>query len=108
MSTNKDELTLCIRALAFACPGEIKIERYAACDVCNDAPVTTISVDTSNGEYGFMRICRPCIDKAFADLPDVPAALEQPLKVIKCFRCDEVGHGAADCPRSRRRMQENV
>ena len=81
MSSNKDSLTLCIKSLAYSTPGEIKIERYAACDVCNDAPVTTISMDTSHDEYGFMRICRPCIDKAFADMPDIQMEEPAPLRV---------------------------
>jgi hypothetical protein len=44
------EKSLCIKRLAFACPGEIKAETAAACDVCESAPVTTISMDTSNDE----------------------------------------------------------
>lgn len=56
--------------MSFA-PVELEWDRYSSteittnkCDACGRT-TRVLSVDTSDGEYGTVHYCKPCIDKEF-------------------------------------------
>jgi hypothetical protein len=38
---------------------------HADCHLCGDKDVRVLCTDSSDGEYGTVQLCKPCIDKAW-------------------------------------------